>query len=105
VMSYGVARRVREIGIRMALGATRRMVLWQILRTTLALSAAGVVIGVATTLPAARLISSFLFGVTDRDLTTLLASAIVLMSVSLVAGYVPARRAAHVDPMDALRLQ
>ena len=105
VMSYGVARRVREIGIRIALGATRRMVLWQVLRRTLGLAAIGVVIGLVAAFQATRLVSSFLFGVTDRDPVTYVTAAGVLLAAALLAGYVPARRATRIDPLTALRAE
>ena len=103
VMAYGVARRVREIGIRIALGATRRMVLWQVLRRSLGLAAIGIVIGLVAAFQTTRLASSFLFGLTDRDPFTYAASACVLLAAALVAGYVPARRATRIDPLVALR--
>ena len=103
VMSYGVARRVREIGIRIALGATRRTVLWQVLRRTLGLAAIGIVIGLVAAFQTTRLVSSFLFGLTDRDPFTYAASAGVLLAAALLAGYVPARRATRIDPLVALR--
>ena len=103
VMAYGVARRVREIGIRIALGATRRMVLWQVLRRTLGLTAMGIVIGLVAAFQTTRLVSSFLFGLTDRDPLTYAASAGVLLAAALLAGYVPARRATRIDPLVALR--
>jgi len=105
VMSYGVTRRVREIGIRMALGAPRRTVLWQVWRTTLLLSAAGIAIGLVAAFPATRMVSSFLFGVTDRDPLTFTAAGAVLLAASLLAGYLPARRATRVDPLVALRME
>jgi predicted lysophospholipase L1 biosynthesis ABC-type transport system permease subunit len=103
LMSYGVARRVREIGIRIALGATRGMVLRQVLRSTLGLSAGGVAIGLIAALKSTNLVSAFLFGVTVRDPMPYVEAAAVLLAVSLLAGYVPARRATRIDPLTALR--
>ena len=103
VMSYTVTRRRREIGIRLALGAARSWVLWQVLRETALLSCAGIAIGLAGALAAARLIATFLFGLTPRDPLTLVATAAILLVTTLVAGYLPARRAASVDPSRALR--
>jgi predicted permease len=103
LMSYGVARRVREIGIRIALGATRGMVLRQVLRTTLGLAAIGIAIGLPAAFQATQLVSSFLFGVTVRDSVPYVEAAVVLLAASLLAGYVPARRATRIDPLTAVR--
>jgi len=105
VMSYGVARRAREIGIRIALGAQRSMVLWQTIRETLAVCAAGVAIGLAATLATARVVSAFLYGLSPRDPLTLVAATLVLVITALLAGYLPARRAATTDPIRALRTE
>lgn len=105
VMSYGVARRVREIGIRIALGAQRTALLWQVIRETLAVSAVGIVAGLVAALAATRLVSSFLFGLSARDPFTLLATGAVVVVTALVAGYLPARRAASVDPIRALKTE
>ena len=103
VMSHAVAQRRREIGIRMALGAERLSVLWQVLRQVLALAAAGVVLGLPAALGAVQLIESLLFGLAPRDPFTLAAAAAVLIGVAALAGYVPAIRAMRVDPVVALR--
>src|SRR5262249_33668030 len=103
VMSYNVARRRNEIGIRMALGAEGAMVLRMVLREVGLLVGAGVVGGLGATLAATRLIESFVYGRTVRDPLTLAMAAALLGAVALLAGYVPARRAAHMDPMAALR--
>ena len=103
VMSHAVAQRRREIGIRMALGAERVSVLWQVLRQVLALAAAGVMLGLPAALGAGQLIESLLFGLAPRDPLTLTAAAAVLIGVAAVAGYVPAIRAMRVDPVVALR--
>ena len=105
VMSYGVARRAREIGIRIALGAQRSMVLWQMIRETLGVCAAGVAIGLLAALAATRIVSTFLFGLSPRDPLTLLTATAVLVATALVAGYLPARRAASTDPARALRTE
>jgi predicted permease len=103
VMSYGVARRVQEIGVRMALGASRGMVMRQVLTATVILSGSGIVIGLVSAYQATRLLSSFLYGVTDRDPVTFAAAAGILFAVSVLAGYIPARRATRIDPLTALR--
>ncbi len=99
VISYGVARRSREIGIRIALGAQRSMVLWQTIRETLGVCAAGVAIGLAATLATTRVVSTFLFGLSPRDPLALVSTTIVLVLTALLAGYLPARRAATTDPV------
>jgi predicted permease len=103
VLSYAVARRRNEIGLRLALGAQRFQVLELVLRETLWLVAAGVAIGLGGALAATRLASSWLYGVTASDPPTLGASILGLAIVAAAAGYLPARRAAAVEPLTALR--
>lgn len=105
VMAHGVVRRTNEIGIRMALGARGGNIAWMILRETLYLVLAGVVIGVPAALIGARLISAQLFGMSPTDPVTLVGAAIVLGLVALLAGYLPARRASRVNPLNALRYE
>jgi predicted permease len=105
VMSYSVARRTREIGIRMALGAERASVLWLVLSEVTWMVGLGVAIGVPLTLVLSRLVQSQLFELSSHDPTALFASATVLATVALLAGYLPARRATRVDPMVALRYE
>jgi predicted permease len=105
VMAHGVARRTSEIGIRMALGARGGNIAWMILRETLLLVVLGLAIGIPTALFAARFISSQLFGLKAADPVALIGAAIVLTLVALVAGYVPARRASRVNPLNALRYE
>jgi putative ABC transport system permease protein len=103
VMSYNVARRRNEIGIRMALGAEEKRVLRMVLGEVALLVGAGLAAGLAAALAATRLIETFVFGMTVRDPVTLAMAAALLGAVALLAGYLPARRASRLDPMTALR--
>ena len=105
VLSYGVARRTNEIGIRMALGAERGRVSAMILRETAALTGAGLALGVPASLVCARFVENKLFGLRAADPLTLAVALSVLIAVALAAGYLPARRASRVDPMVALRYE
>ena len=105
VMAHGVARRTSEIGIRMALGARGGNIAWMILRETLLLVLLGLVIGIPTALFGARFVSSQLFGLQPADPVALIGAAVVLTFVALIAGYVPARRASRVNPLNALRYE
>jgi predicted permease len=105
VMSYRVARRGREIGVRMALGATRGLVLRQVVRETMTLASVGVVMGLAASLAVTSVVSSFLFGLSPHDPVMFAAVVAMLMTTALVAGFLPARRAASIDPMRALRAE
>ncbi|HJP93199.1 MAG TPA: FtsX-like permease family protein [Pyrinomonadaceae bacterium] len=103
VMSYGVARRTNEIGIRMALGAQRRRVLWLVLREALTLVVIGLVVGVLASLAVTRTAATLLYELKPNDPLTITFAALLLVIVATMAGYLPARRAARVDPMVALR--
>ena len=103
VLSYGVARRTNEIGIRMALGADRISVVGMILRETGVLVALGLAVGLISALLSTRLIASELYGLSQFDPFSFAASAALLATVGLIAGYIPANRAAHLDPVPALR--
>ncbi len=103
VMSYDVARRTHEIGIRMALGASAQQVVRLVLRQTLLWVALGVAIGLGAALLATRWAESLLFGLKPNDPLTIGLAALVLLTVAAIAGYLPARRAARVDPLVALR--
>ena len=103
VISYSVTQRTHEIGIRMALGARQSDVLRLVIRQALILAVAGVSLGLIGSLAVTRLMSSLLFGVTARDPLTFLSSAALLTATALIASYLPARQAAKVDPLVALR--
>ena len=103
LMSYAVARRTNEIGIRMALGAQRGDVMRQVLVESMILVAIGVAIGVAGSLGAGRFVSTLLFGLAPTDMLTIAAATALMIAVSALAGFLPARRASRVDPMVALR--
>lgn len=105
VISFLVARRTHEIGIRMALGAGKRQVLGSVLRETLMLTAVGIAIGLPITFLVARLLASMLFGVKPDDPATVALAAFALCAVGFLAAYIPARRAAKVDPLVALRYE
>jgi predicted permease len=105
VMSHSVSRRTREIGIHMAIGAQREEVLGMVLRGSMLLVAAGIVIGIATALAAGRFVAPQLFGLEPTDIPTMLTAIAITIGVSVAAGYLPARRATRVDPMVALRYE
>jgi predicted permease len=105
VMSYLVSQGSREIGIRMALGATRRGILGLVVRQGMALAITGVAIGLAGALLLTRVLNSLLFGVGVTDPLTFATISLLLAMVALVASYVPARRTARIDPMIALRCE
>jgi ABC-type antimicrobial peptide transport system permease subunit len=105
VIAYSVSRRTREIGVRMALGAQPGTVYRLILKEAGWLIAAGIAIGLVCSLAAATLLRGLLFGVRALDPETLAAVAAVLSIAALLASYIPARRAASVNPVDALRAE
>jgi putative ABC transport system permease protein len=105
VIAYLVSQRTREIGIRLALGATPRHVLGLMMRQGMKLTLTGVTIGVVGAIVITRLMRSLLFAVAPTDLTTFAISAVVLIGVALLACFIPARRATKVDPLVALRYE
>ncbi len=105
VMAYAVGRRTHEIGVRIALGAKRSDVLWMICRQGLVIIAAGIVTGCVAAIGIGRLLGDFLVGVGPTDLLTYSSVSMLLTLVALAACYLPARRAANVDPMVALRYE
>ncbi|HKO98501.1 MAG TPA: ABC transporter permease [Pyrinomonadaceae bacterium] len=105
IMAHSVVRRTNEIGIRMALGAERRNIIWMVLRESLLLVAIGLAVGVPAALAAARLISNQLFGLTPTDPLSLFTAVLLLTFVAALAGYVPARKASRVNPLIALRYE
>jgi predicted permease len=103
VMAYTVARRTREIGIRMALGAATGKVVWLVMKEVLVLVAIGIVLGLGASWGLTRYVQKELFGIQPNDLTTIVLATIGIACVALASGYVPARRATQVDPIRALR--
>jgi len=103
VMAFMVARRTREIGIRMALGADNGSVVWMVMREVLLLAALGVAIGMAAAWVATRFIQAQLFGIQATDFATMAMAALGIAGVAALAGYFPARRATSIDPVRALR--
>jgi len=105
VMSYAVAQRTHEIGIRMALGANRREVMRLVISQGMRLAGLGIAIGAVVTVVLTRLLASLLFNVSATDLKTFLVTAALLSFVALLACGLPALRATRVDPMVALRCE
>jgi predicted permease len=105
VISYGVAQRTREIGIRLALGAQKGELKWMFVRSALLLTAVGVAIGISTAAALMQLMKSLLFGISPLDPFTYLTVPLVLAASAIFASYLPARRAAAVDPVEALRAE
>ena len=105
VLWYSVVRRTREIGIRLAVGASRPSVIWIVVRNLLGVIVAGTAAGALATVIAGRYIESQLFGVEPADPVALIAAALLLLTVAAAAAYIPARRASRIDPAIALRYE
>jgi ABC-type antimicrobial peptide transport system permease subunit len=103
VVAYGVSQRTREIGVRVALGATRRDILSLVIRQGVRLAVTGAAVGLVLAWPASSAIRAQLVGVSPRDPVTFAAPTVVLLAVAVCAGVLPARRAAGLDPLQALR--
>jgi predicted permease len=105
LLAYNVARRTAEMGLRMALGAEGRAVRWIVMREALWLIAAGLVVGVLAAIGATRILEAILFGLTPADPISVAVAALVMIAAGVSAAYIPARRAAQVDPIVALRTE
>jgi len=105
LMSFSVVQRTREIGIRVALGAQPGQVVMPVVREGLLLALSGIGLGVIGSLAATRVLTTFLFDVRPGDVVTHVTVALLLLAVALLASYIPSRRAAHVDPITALRAE
>jgi predicted permease len=103
LLAYNVSQRTRDIGLRMALGATRSNVVRSVLRHAVLLLAIGVLIGVIAAVSAGSVLRSFLYGVVPYDVSTIIVVSLLLLGCGLIASYIPARRASRIDPMKALR--
>jgi ABC-type lipoprotein release transport system permease subunit len=104
-LAYSVSRRTAEIGVRMAVGAPRTQVVWMILRDSLLLTAVGVTAGVPLAVLVAHMLASILYGVTQWDALSYLEAILAVAAVALIASIIPARRAAAIDPLTALRME
>ncbi len=104
ILAYSVARRTNEIGVRLALGASRAEIVWMVLREALVLAAAGIVIGTPSVWLLGRASQTLLYGVSAFDPLTVSASAAGLLAFAVAAGWIPARRASRLEPLAALRV-
>lgn len=104
VVSQGVQQRTREIGVRLAMGASRRDILRLIIGRVFAIAAAGIALGVSLAMPAMKLLTTLLYQVRPGDPWVFAPIAVLLLTVALLAGYIPARRATRLDPLTTLRV-
>jgi ABC-type antimicrobial peptide transport system permease subunit len=105
VISYAVAQRTREIGIRLALGAQKNELKWMFVRSALTLTVVGVAIGIAAAATLTQSMKSLLFGITPLDPLTYVTVPLVLVAAAALASYLPARRPASINPVEALRVE
>ena len=105
LIAYSVAQRTQELGIRLALGADPRNIVFLVMRQGLVAAAAGVLVGAAGSFLLTRVMQSILFDVSATDVPTFTLSAVVFIAVAVVASYIPSRRAARLDPSDTLRYE
>jgi ABC-type antimicrobial peptide transport system permease subunit len=105
VMAFVVARRTREIGLRMALGASQRTVIWMVMREALSMLAAGLAAGIPAAFLLSQYLSTQLFGVKPHDIATAAAALVILAASAAGAGLLPSRRASTIDPIQALRYE
>jgi ABC-type antimicrobial peptide transport system permease subunit len=105
LLAYLVSQRTRELGIRLALGAQKRQLIWLVVRHASLILVLGLAIGFALSFAGIRIVANLLYGVKAHDAWTLIATTLLLIAAGLTAAYIPARRAASVNPMDALRAE
>jgi putative ABC transport system permease protein len=105
VLAYLIARRTHEMGVRMALGARPRHVFGIVLGEGLRMTLSGIVVGLIAAFAITRVMASLLFGVRPTDLATFTAAVVLLFAIAILACFIPARRAANVDPIEALRYE
>jgi putative ABC transport system permease protein len=105
LLAYAVSRRMKEIGIRLALGATNRELIWMVLRDCMIVATVGLAVGTGAALALGRFAGALLFQIGPNDPVSLAAAAAVMLMVALVAGILPARRASRVDPVLALKAE
>jgi len=104
-MAFVVARRKKELGIRLALGAQRTLIIWSVMKEVLLLLAIGLAVGIPTGLALGRFVGSQLYGIQPHDPSIAIATMLLLTVVSAAAGLIPAHRASRLDPLNALRYE